>query len=319
MGERKRQGLELTKGSVAHKKHRLNEQYDGTEASLREQIVLVNSYNLFFRHQPSKPWYRSYSNEYMKGNGQGLCGKCKSYFFFFSFDFLLITSTGLDSFLESDLLMATFYLQRIPGSISTAADVDRMGLHFDVHVSHASCITAPAWIRFITPSSTFHDSVYFHPNVDTDGWETLKGFHEVARVQFEKNGLGLAKGKGKGKGKKGKGKETPNIKFPPFPLQPHFWLHAESGSTIGLWPPKLFHPWVVLAQQGGTLTLDPPQLNVPGPSNPQPPQPPQSPSSQHSPSFNPSINPSQNPTQVLKTPPPMDGDLDEIGSDDGGT
>lgn len=338
MVERKRGGFEPKKNSIAHRKDRLGEGYDGSESALRSQIVVSNSYNLFLRHQPSKGWFRKYSNEYLKGNGQGICGKCMYFLTSFWVDLSLILSIGFDSFADDDLVVTKFFLQRIFGTISTPADVDNINLNFDVHVCHVECVTPEAWVRYIIPSSDgfhFSNTVYFHPNVRTDGWEAIKGIHEAARDAYGKD-TEVATGKGKkGKGK-GKGK---SVSFPLFPPQPRFWDHTVTGSEIGLWPPRLFNEWVTSAQQGVTLSLDPTLLNVAGPSNSNPPKPSslrrsespslprhsESPSSsERSPSFNPSsTRPSQQGTQKLPTPPRFsdswpDGfelDEDEMGSD----
>jgi hypothetical protein len=320
--ERNRTGFNLSKDSIAHRVERAGETYDASESSMREQIVVANSYNLFLRHQPSQGWFRKYSNEYLKGNGRGICEKCKFLDLFYCFIISLIISTGLDCFIDDDLVVATFYLQRIPGIILTPTDVDNSKLTFDVHVSHAGCITPRGWIRFVVPSSDgfeFHDNIYFHPNVRTDGWELIRWFHESAKgkhardLEAEKEKKGKEKGKGKGKGKgksKDKGGVYPNLTFPSFPLEPHFWVHSVIGSAIGLWPPRLFNEWVTLAQQGVILTLDPVPTNLAGPSNSHS-KPPSSSSSssstlsmEHSPSFSASsITYSQKPTQALPSPP----------------
>lgn len=75
--EREFDPLRLPPGSVGLLKNRAKEVYDGNETDLRMQLTSNNTYNLILRHQPFRGWYRKYSNDVMRGNGKGICEKCK--------------------------------------------------------------------------------------------------------------------------------------------------------------------------------------------------------------------------------------------------
>ena len=61
-------GKELPMGSVGRDTDRAEEEYDNEEASMRKQLHESNVFNLFFRHEPSRPWHKQNSRELWKGN-----------------------------------------------------------------------------------------------------------------------------------------------------------------------------------------------------------------------------------------------------------
>lgn len=216
----------------------------------------------------------------------------------------------MERFAEEDLLVATFFPQRLQKVISTIEDIDGHAVSYDVHVLHLQCISPKALFRFIIPTPTgfqFEQSVYFHPNVSMDGWIEIGNIHERAREKYNKElakeiemqkGKDNLKGKEKGKGK-GKGKEKERVKFPDFPLQPRFWEESVRGSKIGLWPPRFFDEWIELRKSGKILCLDPLPDDIAGLGPP--PTTARPASTSHTPSFRPSSSPH---LDELLGPPP---------------
>jgi len=156
-----------------------------------------------------------------------------------------------------DLLIVQFHIQRIPGVIKKPEDVDTKKIDHSVELSHLSCITPHTFPHLIVPASigtTFHHSVYFHPNVRTDGWLEFITVHQKARDEY--SSLPIDDGKKKEK-KKEKKKLQIKVPFPQLPLHPSFWEHPVRGSAINLWPPRFFDDWIASVAGGIPLSLDP--------------------------------------------------------------
>jgi hypothetical protein len=226
-------------------------------------------------------------------------------------------------------MMVWMRLQRIPGIITTPGDIDRAPLSYSVEIIHLLCMTVGNLIRLILPGSTqssFQPTVYFHPNVRTDGWDNIISFHKTMRGVYDEEGKaekdkGKAKKRGNGKGKgKGKGKDEKKSKikvrpsFPDLPPHPRFWDLGVRGSEVKLWPPRLFDDWIEGVARGCVLGLEPVSCNtgIGGPSNISPPSPssslltspPSTPPRTSAPSNIPSPSmAAQESTQLLPSPP----------------
>ena len=170
--------------------------------------------------------------------------------------------------MSGELLIAKFDLQRLPGKVTVLEDVDNMKLSYVPQVIHASCLGYQGFYALIDLSVddgwVFHPSVFFHPNVRIDGWDDLIDMHSMEREVFYKEKL---KYEVKMVAMKHiEYEETRKDKldhmrfeggFPGFPALPRFWVEATVGSSVSLWPPRLFRKWADAVARGEVLKLAP--------------------------------------------------------------
>ena len=70
-------GKELPMGSVGRDKDCADEEYDNEEGFMWKQLNESNIFNLFFRHEPSRPWHAQNSRKLWKGNSGQHCQICE--------------------------------------------------------------------------------------------------------------------------------------------------------------------------------------------------------------------------------------------------
>ena len=168
-------------------------------------------------------------------------------------------------------MVVLFDVRRLTGTVLKAEDVDKNRVKFYAEHHHLKCTSPAALLNMISlgPTDTsFHFSVYFHPNVRTDGWEEFKLIHANARQAYN-NPLEASDSQAKEKkmGKQKKRKHFARRPFPDFPPEPKFWDEPVKGSQIFLWPPQFFDDWVQSVAKGNFLSLDPAPAAVAGPSH----------------------------------------------------
>jgi hypothetical protein len=200
---------------------------------------------------------------------------------------------------------------RIKGVFSDIKDLDTLTLSYSTTISHLTCLSISALQRIIDSTeqrTTFDSSIYFHPNVRTDGWDEFTNWYR--QIQLTEPAL------------------------PAFPHHPTFWVHGTSGSAIELWPPSIFNPWIDFISKGGVISLDTAPNAIAGPSthNQSPtrskssslsPAPSTPRSDKHVPNMSrsPSLRPtettvtSQQPISKLTSPPPTQGEEEQYWKD----
>jgi hypothetical protein len=171
---------------------------------------------------------------------------------------------------SGELMLVKFDLQRIKKEVKCATDLDNAHVTFIPNLFHCRCLSYETYFNLVMregASYLFQQSVYFHPNFGVDGWESLRGWYGAAKAKWEGEKTLYAKKQELKKKKKNekkrdvekekKDKVKFNRIFPGFPLQPKFWDLNEEGSSVFLWPPRLFKPWVDDVKNGKVLTLAP--------------------------------------------------------------
>ena len=168
----------------------------------------------------------------------------------FSFS-LLLTGFGLgkEIFRNGDLTYVRFQMLRIPAKVATVEAVDGGVVNYTVRAVHTGCLSSQAFSHIVKTSdkgSVFAPSVFFHPNVNVDGWMDLRAHYSQLAIDDEP--------------------------LPSFPSTPKFWELAETGSTVRRWPPRVafFSDWTRMVLNGGDFSLDPSPRSIAGPSTRRP-------------------------------------------------
>lgn len=193
-----------------------------------------------------------------------------------------------------DMLLIKFDMERFSGVILKPSDLDGKKITFKPHIRHVTCLPPSFFVRMII-GSEWDNTVYFHPNVDVNGWVELQGIFQDMRKRYE---VGETDGL--------------DLLFPGFPSEPKFWDEGVSGSELFLWPPRFFLDWVTLVAECKALSLNPsfvwknPQQSAPPTPGPSHLRPPSSPPSIRSTPSNTSItqhSTSLQPASSLTSPP----------------
>lgn len=208
-------------------------------------MTKVNTYCVFLCHLPNKHFHLKYQNDILKRNPFGICSKCE-WWFFMSCSYCLIFYIGKSPIADGDLLGIKFNPQKILGVVLRDEDVNIIP-----HLIHVTCMTISMFKQLITPSS-FDSSIFFHPNIHTDGWDEKVGIYERVHSAYRKEKL-----------KVGVSEDLPD-----FLLVPRFWINDHASSDYFSWPPHFFSDWSEIVKCDGCLALDPAPLSVSGPSNP---------------------------------------------------
>ena len=140
-----------------------------------------------------------------------------------------------------------------------------MKLSYVPQVILASCLGYKGFYALINFSKdngwTFHQSVFFHPNVRLDGWDTLIGMHSAESRVFDKKYDVKMVAMRHIDHEETRKDQLDHIRFrgdfPEFPALPKFWVEETVGSSVALWPPRLFRKWAVAVARGEALRLAP--------------------------------------------------------------
>lgn len=148
---------------------------------------------------------------------------------------MLILLPGCYEFVEGDIILALFQLQRIVGDCFSAEDLDDAAMTYGVICRHYRCLSEDSFPHIIDGASygsIWMDNTYIHPNLGVDGWERLKEEHAEAM-------------------------DFMNVRK--LPDRPSFWILPGRGSVYKRWPPSpsFFDDWIDVVSRGGALSLDP--------------------------------------------------------------
>ena len=143
-----------------------------------------------------------------------------------------------------------------------------MKLSYVPQVIHACCLGYKGFYSLIDLSMDdgwiFHQSVFFHPNVCTDGWDALIGMHSTESRVFDREKLKYDVKMVAMRHidyEETRKDQLDQIRFggdfPGFPALPKFWVEETVGSSVALWPPQLFWKWAVAVARGEALRLAP--------------------------------------------------------------
>jgi hypothetical protein len=144
---------------------------------------------------------------------------------------------------ERDLIYVRFVPLRIPIQLSGLSDLSDIRIYFRVYRTHWTCLLRPSFRHVVgggVNGSYFLEQVFFHPNVDTDGWVALRSYYESIRGG--------------------------RPRLPPFPPAPRFWTIPDP--ELNLRPPaSFFDEWIGMVASGEVLSLHP-SLSPPAVSPP---------------------------------------------------